>query len=536
MSVLPALKWTSQSLEERSLAYNRIRLLGSGSIFLITLFYTLLHFDQIITRLAMLLVLLDLIVLKWHQWMAARHQATLSTWVTLVEAALVTTLGQHLGGGIATSTVVIHPILILSAALIFLEQQAAYYMALICTALEVLLGVAEYRQWLPWVFRDLQAIYLYHSGLVQANQAVTLIALIVTAVLIGPAVELLSQWNQTLNQQVQQKTQYLQALLHSSHEITAFLQQEKIMNALLQHVHTLLNANVAFYLFDEQRHALSPAITRGEWDVHTVPLTPQTFAEQLLPGTVRPPAPGTSIQAPLQHRGRFFGILIAAHPNGHPFTREEEQIFATLANQAAVALNNASLYDDLEQTYTETVLALANAIEARDYYTEDHSQRIAALATEVGRRLGCTADALECLRWAAILHDIGKIGIPDHILRKPGKLTPEERQIIEKHPDIGANIIRPLRKLSRVAEVIRAHHERFDGRGYPRGLKGEEIPLEARILTAVDAYISMTDQRVYGSRRCPQEARAELRLCAGTQFDPQVVETLIQILESEEAT
>lgn len=211
---------------------------------------------------------------------------------------------------------------------------------------------------------------------------------------------------------------------------------------------------------------------------------------------------------------------------------EVGQLAATF-NQMADHIH--SEYDALENAYLETVLALARAIESRDSYTGDHSHDISIWTEEIARRLGCTDDTIRIIYWASLLHDIGKIGVPDQVLHKPGPLTDEEWEIMKTHPDIGANIIEPIESLAGVAELVRAHQERYDGSGYPQNLKGEEIPIGARILAVVDAFSAMTDTRVYRKARTPEEAIEELRHCAGTHFDPQVVEIFLDILLRTEA-
>jgi HD-GYP domain-containing protein (c-di-GMP phosphodiesterase class II) len=153
------------------------------------------------------------------------------------------------------------------------------------------------------------------------------------------------------------------------------------------------------------------------------------------------------------------------------------------------------------------------------------------LAEETGRELGLPEDEIKALHWAANLHDIGKIGIPDEILNKAGPLSQVEWAVMQRHPIIGARIIAPVKKLSNVAPIIRAHHERFDGAGYPYGLKGADIPLGARIVSVADAYTAMTDERVYRKAMSHAEAVAELQRYAGTQFDPDVVEAFLRVLD-----
>jgi HD-GYP domain-containing protein (c-di-GMP phosphodiesterase class II) len=216
-----------------------------------------------------------------------------------------------------------------------------------------------------------------------------------------------------------------------------------------------------------------------------------------------------------------------------PFDADKLRLLGAVADQVANALYRASLFEQLEETLMETMLALATAMDARDTYTSNHSQRLSALAESIGRDLNFEAEQLWDLRWAAMLHDIGKIGVPDEVLRKKSLLTEEEWQIMRRHPEIGARIVSPVKRLAVVSVLIRCHHEWYDGTGYPRGLKGNQIPLGARILTIVDAYSAMTDDRIYRDHRANTDALNELRSKAGTQFDPMLVEVFINLVEKD---
>ncbi len=246
---------------------------------------------------------------------------------------------------------------------------------------------------------------------------------------------------------------------------------------------------------------------------------------------------GPGVCVPLRTtEGQVVGTLLVGRrkpPSGDApaFRPEEERLLTTLAEIAGNALQRARAHEQLEAAYIETVLALANAMDARDTYTADHSQRLAAWAEATARELGCSDEEIEAVRWGALLHDIGKLGVPDHILQKPGPLDEEEWAIMRQHPEIGARIVAPVRRLAHVAPIIRHHQEHWDGTGYPDGLRGEAIPLGARVLAVVDAYGAMIDDRVYRKARTHAEAVAELRRCAGTQFDPQVVEAFLRVLE-----
>jgi PAS domain S-box-containing protein/putative nucleotidyltransferase with HDIG domain len=212
-------------------------------------------------------------------------------------------------------------------------------------------------------------------------------------------------------------------------------------------------------------------------------------------------------------------------------TEYDIRLLKAIGDMAGSALQRAFLEEDMEANFVETVLALANTLEVRHTQTADHSQRMALWAVETLRLLGGSEGDLRNIRFAAILHDIGKIGIEDQVFQKPGPLTDEEWEIMKTHPVIGAEIVAPIQKLSDVAPIIRAHQEKYDGTGYPSGLKEEEIPLAARVLTTIDAYGAMIEDRIYRPARSKEEAREELEACAGADFDPHVVEAFIRVLK-----
>jgi putative nucleotidyltransferase with HDIG domain len=236
---------------------------------------------------------------------------------------------------------------------------------------------------------------------------------------------------------------------------------------------------------------------------------------------------GPGILMPMRSSTDTLGFVLIGRHLPIPFEAEDVEILTAITEMAGNALHRVRLHKELEESYVGTVLALANAVDAKDTYTGGHSARLAELALAVGHQLGIKNGFLEDLRWGAMLHDIGKIGVPDQILRKPSPLTQEEWVIVRQHPVIGAQILAPVPKLAAAARIVRCHHEWYNGRGYPDGLAAEAIPLGGRILAVVDAYGAMTDERTYRGSRSHEEAIAELCKCSGAQFDPSIVNAFL---------
>ena len=209
----------------------------------------------------------------------------------------------------------------------------------------------------------------------------------------------------------------------------------------------------------------------------------------------------------MYHTGKLMGLLLALIPLG--------VTYFSLRQSAA-----------LRQLYDAIVSTLVDSLDLRDRDTGGHTRRVAALAVRVGGRLGMTGKSLEDLRTASLLHDLGKIGVADSILLKPSGLTPEEWDTMRRHPQAGADLLRSHGLLQGAIPLIRCHQESFDGSGYPDGLRGEAIPLGARIIAVADAFMAMVDERPYQKARGNEEAYRELQRCAGAQFDPRVVAAL----------
>jgi putative nucleotidyltransferase with HDIG domain len=234
--------------------------------------------------------------------------------------------------------------------------------------------------------------------------------------------------------------------------------------------------------------------------------------------------------APLRTEGKLDGFIAVRDPlDGEHSSEELLRLLGGISHQAAVALERARSFENLEQTFVSTVEALANALEANDEYTSSHTRSITDMALKVAGELGFDPAALKRVELGALFHDIGKIGVPTSILLKPGPLTPEERKIIELHPELGERILEPIERLAEVRGIVRSCHERWDGDGYPDGKAGDEIPIESRIIFVCDAFHAMTTDRPYRKRLPVEEACRRLREGAGTQFDPAVVDVFLSL-------
>lgn len=229
------------------------------------------------------------------------------------------------------------------------------------------------------------------------------------------------------------------------------------------------------------------------------------------------------ICVPVISKARLMGVLQAINRlNDLSFDHDDIKLFSSLADLVAIALENAALYAELHETFLATAETLAEAIEMRDPYTGGHIKRVQAYAVATARKMGIDGEELESLRLAAILHDVGKIGVDDSILKKQGPLTPEEAARMHEHPAHGETLLGHIKALKVVLPGMKYHHERVDGKGYPDGLFGDDIPLHARIIAVADTFDAMTSDRPYRKGMPKEAAIKEISRHSSTQFDPVV--------------
>ena len=309
----------------------------------------------------------------------------------------------------------------------------------------------------------------------------------------------------------------------------------------------------ALYLFQEG--TVRPAVISGRYPLGFPRLYeehPIRFGEGLLghprlwegpvyvedyarfPGALKPFAESglkSALLVPLKPEGRRYGVLaLGSFGEEVPYRPEDEGVLKLVAKRLEEALERLFALHTLRATREAALKALSRVLEYRDLETKGHTDRVAELSVRLGQALGFPD--LEGLRLGAYFHDLGKLALPDEILKKPGALSTGEWRVVKTHPEVGLEILKSLPFLPQVVlNVVLYHHERWDGSGYPRGLKGEEIPLEARIFAVVDVYDALTSERPYKRAWSPEEAQKELRAQAGRSLDPEVVEAFLRLLE-----
>jgi HD-GYP domain-containing protein (c-di-GMP phosphodiesterase class II) len=240
--------------------------------------------------------------------------------------------------------------------------------------------------------------------------------------------------------------------------------------------------------------------------------------------------PRSELSVPITVDGSVWGVLNLEAPEADAFSEADAVLVEAIAASLGSSIHRAMLVADLEQTFTTTLTALMSTVEAKDAYTASHEQQVAELAERVALRLGTSSSCARDVRYAALLHDVGKVAVPSEILLKPGPLTDEEWVKMHRHAAVGGELVGRIAAFAHLAPAVRASHERWDGGGYPDGLAADAIPLAARIIAACDTYDAIVTERPYRPARSSGEALAELERVAGSQLDERVVEALVQEL------
>jgi hypothetical protein len=356
-----------------------------------------------------------------------------------------------------------------------------------------------------------------------------------------------------INEGLRQSFEELSQLYRLSETIASALTFSRVLTLLLDVMREVVEYDAGvLYLYDERGAMLRPNLEKN-----VSPELKRRFESQAKEGTllwalkqgrtlvladngqgawtqgVPEEETGRSfLLVPILARGKPVGLLdLAVSAGAGTFSQRDLSLLSILANQAGISLENARLYEAVRQDYVDVIQALAGAVDARDHYTREHSNRVSLYGVAIARQLKLDEAFIETVQFGGLLHDIGKIGIPDLILNKPGRLTADEFEIMKGHSALGAGLLRRVESLSHLVPLVLYHHERFDGRGYPEGLEGRKIPLGARILNVADSFETITSDRIYHKARSMQEGIEEIRRCSGGQFDPEIVAAFEGVFE-----
>ncbi len=366
--------------------------------------------------------------------------------------------------------------------------------------------------------------------------------------------EAIEKLNAQLNQKVKE-----QALLYNVAEtISAIQNSYALYEEMVSLACDLLSARKAvFLLYDRGNEVFFPLTSQGfssdqeEIDEVMIPVgqgvvgraasrgQPIIYNNPHTPLTLGCDKNGHKVEAasfmcvPMSIRDEIFGMMVVTNKDGLGFMEDDLFLLQFLVTKAALSVENIALYETVLDNLHSTLRSLVTAIEAKDAYTEQHSHRVTELSIRIAQNMNLSEEEISSIRFSGYLHDIGKIGVRDEILTKPGILTPQEFDIMKTHTVIGERIVRHLGLLPREKSIIRHHHESWDGSGYPDGLAREKIPLLARIITVADSFDAMTSNRPYRKALTQNTAINELRRMSFVQFDGQVVEVFLELIKNE---
>lgn len=360
---------------------------------------------------------------------------------------------------------------------------------------------------------------------------------------------------QDLEKIAREKTKELSYIYRIGQEISSTLELDGVLDTIVQRTSEILGLKTCVILLvnqaDQKLEVLRAAginlkkikrqiLRRGEgisgwaWDKRDSLLITDVDQDSRFIARKREKYyAGCLISTPLEAKGKIIGIINGNNRvNGELFREEDLLLLKEIATESAIAIENALLYKNLKGIYLHTISALASALETKDRYTRSHSENVTKYAVAIAEEFGLPISQIEFIRQACQLHDLGKIGIHDYILTKKGNLSPEEWDEIKLHSLRGAQILQPIDFLNEIADLIRQHHERFDGKGYPYNLSGQNIHLGARIMSVADAFDAMISARPYRKALSLSQAIEELKANSGTQFDPGIVKVFLKLLEA----
>ncbi|MBL7170528.1 MAG: HD domain-containing protein [Candidatus Omnitrophica bacterium] len=324
---------------------------------------------------------------------------------------------------------------------------------------------------------------------------------------------------------VKKKVKELAALREIGKEISASLNLKHVLSTIIDRALALLNASKGcIMLLDPNTEKMHIGVVRGlsKEDV-------KNFKAQTVKNISKAHFTPSSLSVPLKLKKTITGVInITNGTEGKGFARRHLETLKEFADQAAIAIDNASTHQQLRKVVLNTIKALAVSIDQRDHYTSCHSENVARYAVAIAREMNLSEELIEKIEHAAQLHDIGKIGVRDYILSKPGKLTSAEWKEIKSHTSKGAEILKPLEFLNGIIEVVKQHHERSDGKGYPDGRKEKNIHIGAKIMAIADSFDAMISERPYRPAMSRKTAINEIKRSSGIMYDPRVVEAFLR--------
>ncbi|MDQ7797553.1 MAG: GAF domain-containing protein [Candidatus Edwardsbacteria bacterium] len=364
--------------------------------------------------------------------------------------------------------------------------------------------------------------------------------------------------NSRLYSEAREKVERISAMAETSALISSSLDVKRVLETVMNVAKDVIDAEASsIFLYDEEKHEFFFEIATGDagdavkqirvpWGKGMVGWAAEHMQTLLVPDVTRDPRfyskvdekskfhTRNAITVPLKPKNKLIGVAQVLNKKGGLFSREDVELFETLARQAAVAIENASLYTDLQELFLNSIRTVVSLIDAKDDYTAGHSSRVTKYALMIADQLGFGSEDRKRLELAALLHDVGKIGMPDAILKKPSGLTAEEFAIVKDHPNKGAEALEPIKQMKAIIPGVRYHHEKLDGKGYPAGLSGDQVPMDAQIICVGDSYDAMNSDRPYRKGLGMEESVRRLRQDSGTQFNPKLVEAFVSALEKEE--
>ncbi|HTY08652.1 MAG TPA: GAF domain-containing protein [Candidatus Edwardsbacteria bacterium] len=363
--------------------------------------------------------------------------------------------------------------------------------------------------------------------------------------------------NNRLYNEAREKVERISAMAQTSAQISSSLSVKRVLENVMQVAKDVIDAEASsIFMYSEEKHDFFFEVATGQagdavkeirvpWGKGMVGWAAENMQTLLVPDVTQDPRfyskvdekskfqTRNAITVPLKPKDKLIGVAQVLNKKGGTFTPEDVELFETLSRQAAVAIENASLYTDLEEMFRSSIRTVVSLIDAKDDYTAGHSSRVTKYALMIADQIGYSPEDRKRLELGALLHDVGKIGMPDAILKKPSGLTDEEFTIVKNHPVKGAEALAPIKQMKEIIPLVRGHHERLDGRGYPDKLAGDAITPDAQIVCIADAYDAMNSDRPYRKGLGMAESVARLRKDAGTQFNSKMVEAFVKGLERE---